>query len=52
MINNNITLGFNWNEFMSYEEFVEKNKNLDKLKSWEIYKLIEERYIMKKYEDK
>lgn len=46
-------LGFDWNENMSYEEFLDKNKNLTKsLKSWEIFQLIEERYITEKYEDK
>lgn len=52
MNNKNITLGFCWNENMSYEDFLLKNKNLRKDSiSWEIFNLIEERYTLEKYEN-
>lgn len=47
------TLGFEWNEDMSYEDFIAANKTLYKNgRSWEIYNLIEQRYIQDKYEGK
>lgn len=53
MNNKNITLGFSWHESMSYETFLLKNRNLKKdNRSWEIFNLIEERYIESKNEDK
>lgn len=46
-----ISLGYKWNPDMSYDEFCKKNSNLDKDKSYEVYKFIEQRYIQLRYEN-
>ena len=52
-MNKNFTLGFEWNENMSYDDFLTRNESLKRdSRSWEIFNLIEERYIQMRYENK
>ena len=44
-----ISLGFQWNPDMSYEQFVKENGNLSYNSGHEMYDLINERYIAAKY---
>lgn len=41
----NISLGYIWDKDMSYEEFFEVNRNVSFEDAYEMYELINERYI-------
>ena len=45
-----ISLGYRWNEGMSYEEFSEANPNLPMSKSYDVWSMIEQRYVDYKFE--
>jgi len=45
-----ISLGYNWNRDMSYDDFVNSNKNITYQDGYEMYELIEKRYIEYVYE--
>ena len=47
-----ISLGFDWNPDMSYKDFCSANPKLSKERSWEVFNLIDKRYIEKRYENK
>lgn len=47
-----ISLGFNWNPDMSYEEFMSKNKRVSYESGWDLYDKINDRYIKLKYQEK
>lgn len=47
---NRFSLGYKWNENMSFEDFFKENDLKDWEKAYRIYNLIEERYLFDKYE--
>ena len=46
----NISLGFEWNPEMTFEQFIELNKVSDEM-AWELYCKIESKYINQMYEE-
>lgn len=48
---NEITLGWEWNEDMSYEEFLVKNPQVDSIESFDLFKRIELNYLTYIYEN-
>lgn len=48
---NKISLGYTWEPSMSYEQFLENNKGLEKAKTWDIFNLIDKRYCEYVYEN-
>ncbi len=47
-----IALGYKWNPEMDFDEFSKHNSNIPLSKKWEIFTLIEQRYLEKVYENK
>jgi len=47
---NEITMGYNWNKDMSFEEFTLKNPEIDISKSYDVYNAIENNYCTHEYE--
>ena len=47
-----ISLGYNWNQEMSSEDFWKENKKLSRQEAFQIYETINCRYIHYKYEMK
>lgn len=45
-----IALGYNWNPDMSYETFVQQNPELSMKKGYDLYMIIEDRYLEKAVE--
>jgi hypothetical protein len=45
-----ISLGYQWNKDMSYEDFLNVNRTVTREEGFELYELINERYIEKAYE--
>lgn len=46
-----LSLGYNWNQEMSYEDFIRSNKKLSREQAFEIYSMINDRYIFHQYEN-
>lgn len=44
-----ISLGYQWNKDMSYEDFLRDNRTVTREEGFELYELINERYIEKAY---
>jgi len=47
----NISLGYQWDKDMSYEDFLNANRTVTREEGFELYELINERYIEKAYDN-
>lgn len=48
---NEITLGWNWDKDMSYEDFMERNPEVDSIESFDLFQRIELNYLTYIYEN-